>query len=131
MDYFISKFMLATYWIAGTIFEHFLDPIKAIDVTFQKSCARGEDDANKKICWFVKHKGYIWKLEVNVGLDFEAQYLLPSYLRLFYDMKMLKKHINDHLKRLAKDDLDTKESNYLLMDDKNDNNMYTALLDRA
>ena len=46
-------------------------------------------------------------------------------------MKMFKKHIDDHLERLVKDNLDAKESDDLSVDDDDDKNMWAALLDKG
>ena len=122
---------MAEYCVAGTVFEHFPDALKAIDVTFHRSYARGKDYASKKLRWSAKHKGYGWKSEIAVGPNGKARYLSPLYPGLFHNMKIFKKHVDKHLERLVKDDLDAKESNDLSVDDKDNRNMWAALLDKG
>ena len=87
-DFFITQPSMGHYQTVGPIFNNFPDAIKAIDITFQRSYARGEDYATKKIRWSGKHKGYGWKTKVAVGPDGKAWYVLPPYPGLFYDMKI-------------------------------------------
>ena len=47
-DYFITQPSMRHYCNVGPIFDNFPDAIKAINVTFQRSYARGEDYATKK-----------------------------------------------------------------------------------
>ena len=47
-DFFITQPSMGHYQTVGPIFNNFPDAIKAIDITFQRSYARGENYATKK-----------------------------------------------------------------------------------
>ena len=131
VDYFVTQPSMGDYRTSGAVFDHFPDAIEAIDVTFQRSYARGEDYASKKLRWSGKHKGYGWKSEIAVGPDGKARYLSPPYPGSFHDMKIFKKHVDEHLARLVKDDADARESDDMSVDDDDDKNMWAALLDKG
>ena len=48
-DYFIMQPSMGHYCTIGPIFDNFPDAIKAIDIMFQRSYARGEDYATKNL----------------------------------------------------------------------------------
>ena len=58
LDNFIVKDPMLAYRERGEYFQHFRLAIKAIDVTFQKAFAQGEDYQTKKYQFSGKHKAY-------------------------------------------------------------------------
>ena len=66
-----------------------------------------------------------------VGPNGKVRYVSPLYLGLYHNMKMFKKHVNAHLSRLIKDDIDARESDDMTVDYDDDKNMWAALLNKG
>ena len=115
--------------MVGPVFDNFPNAIEAINVTFQRLYAQGEDYATKKIRWLGKHKGCGWKLEVAVGPDGKTHYVLPPYPGSYHNLKIYKAHLDKHLACLVKEDANMKEINNLSINN-NGKNMWAALLDK-
>ena len=130
-NYFITQPSMGHCQTVSPISNNFLDAIEAINVTFQRSYARGEDYTTKKIRWLGKHKSYGWKTKVGVGPDGKAWYVLPPYPGSFHNMKIFETHLDKHLACLVKEDADVKESNELSVNNNNGKNMWAALLDKG
>ena len=83
-DYVITQPSMGRYQTVGLVFDNFSNAIEAMDITFQRSYAQGEDYTTKKIRWSGKQKGYRWKPKVVVGPDGKAWYvpLLISVLSI-------------------------------------------------
>ena len=58
------------YCTVGPIFDNFPDAIKAIDITFQRSYAKGEDYATKKFVGLANIRATVgrakWRLDLTV-----------------------------------------------------------------
>ena len=102
LDEYIATDSMGDYRSKDNKFDHFPDVLEAIDVTFQKSYARGVDYEAKKIRFSGKHKAYGWKTEVAVGPDGRARFVSSSYPGSVHDMKMFMNHLEQHKNRLKK-----------------------------
>ena len=71
-DFFITQSSMGHYQTVGPIFDNFPDAIEAINITFQRSYARGEDYATKKSVG----------LENIKAMDGRAKWRLDQMVRL-------------------------------------------------
>ena len=107
------------------------DAIEAIDVTFQKAYARGEDFVSKKIRFSGKHKAYGIKTEIAVGPDGRARFVGAGYPGSFHDMKIFCSHLAQHLERLQKDKANARDNDNLTIDNPDECYMWAAMMDRG
>lgn len=117
--------MIITFFVDLALFWNYGDLVLKAETHSkpQSSLALEISHASKNILWSVKNKGYGWKSKVAIGPNRKAIYLLPLYLGLFHTMKMFKKHINNYLEQLVKDNIDAKKSDNMPVDDNNEKNM--------
>ena len=96
-----NKSMLE-YCARKIVFGKFPDCIKEINVTFQHGYQHGSSKPEQWIWYFDKHGAPGFKTEAAVGPDSQARYASKSYPGSYYNFKIFKDAIDNHLERLVK-----------------------------
>ena len=105
----VQAFSMRDYRSLRQQFPGFPSAIEAIDVTLQKSVARGSTFSEKKLWWSGKHWCYGIKTEVAVGPDGRARWVGKSFPGSVHDMKMFRHSLVQHRNRLRKRGADINE----------------------